>query len=392
MEYHKIQTVFKRNPEDKYKSLLIGEYTLPEFEYLKDNKWIFTEKVDGTNIRVYYENGRVRFGGRTDRAQIPTALIERLQERFYPENVGSIFDDGVCLYGEGYGAKIQKGGGNYRSDQDFVLFDIKIGEYWLQRPDLEAIAEKLGIDIVPILGKGTLTEMVELAKEGFSSTWGLFEAEGFVARPATELKARNGQRIITKIKCRDFRDQFNGRTSAFDAGNLGSSPRSLAITLKEVIWNIYVMTSITKPLANTARTDLVSTQNIALTSKALKTRVNYRRRKMICEKCGLDNLPSLDNKYRCERCNAVLYKTNLKASDYSQFCRSKNCEFFIEWEFDTEFGLFPCKSCIKIGQSYEVKRYPNDCPFINEISQSDDKSPSPCRPKHEVVEEGISKD
>lgn len=202
MEYHKIQTVFKRNPDTKYKNIIIGEYTLPEFEYLKDNKWIFTEKVDGTNIRIYYEDGKVRFGGRTDRAQIPATLVERLIEKFPAEKFEGFGD--ACLYGEGYGAKIQKGGGNYRADQDFVLFDIKIGEYWLQRSSLEEIAKKLEIDIVPILGEGTLIEMVEMAREGFSSTWGLFEAEGIVARPATELKTRNGQRIITKIKCRDF--------------------------------------------------------------------------------------------------------------------------------------------------------------------------------------------
>lgn len=203
MEYHKIQTVFKRDPATSHKNLLIGEYTLPEFEYLKNNKWIFTEKVDGTNIRIYFKNGKVTFAGRTDRAQIPATLVDRLIEKF-PTDKFEGFED-VCLYGEGYGAKIQKGGGNYRADQDFVLFDIKIGEFWLQRPDLEGIAEKLEIDIVPILGKGTLLDMVEQAKEGFPSTWGLFEAEGFVARPATELKTRNGQRIITKIKCRDFR-------------------------------------------------------------------------------------------------------------------------------------------------------------------------------------------
>jgi len=203
MEYHKIQTVFKRDPETKHKSLLMGQYTLPEFEYLKDNKWIFTEKVDGTNIRVYFKDGKVTFGGRTDQAQIPATLFTRLNEVFTPDKFEGFKD--VCLYGEGYGAKIQKGGGNYRADQDFVLFDIKIGEYWLQRPDLEGIADKLGIDIVPILGEGTLIDMVEWAKEGLRSTWGPFEAEGYVARPATELKARNGQRIITKIKCRDFR-------------------------------------------------------------------------------------------------------------------------------------------------------------------------------------------
>ena len=50
-EYHKIQTIFKRDPENKFKTLIYGEFSLPEFEYLKNNTWIFTEKVDGTNIR-----------------------------------------------------------------------------------------------------------------------------------------------------------------------------------------------------------------------------------------------------------------------------------------------------------------------------------------------------
>ena len=46
-EYHKIKTVFKRDPVTKFKTLLEGEFASPEFEYLKNNEWIFTEKVDG---------------------------------------------------------------------------------------------------------------------------------------------------------------------------------------------------------------------------------------------------------------------------------------------------------------------------------------------------------
>lgn len=205
-QYHKIQTVFKRDPMTKFKTLLEGEYSLPEFYYLKDNKWIFTEKVDGTNIRIMFVDGVIRFGGKTDNAQIPTDLANRLNERFNPmvEIFSSVFNSDVCLYGEGYGSKIQKGGGNYREDQDFVLFDIKIGDFWLNRCDVEDIAGKLGIDIVPIVGSGTLKEMVEHAKSGIKSTWGDFQAEGYVARPQVELKTRNGSRIITKIKCRDF--------------------------------------------------------------------------------------------------------------------------------------------------------------------------------------------
>ena len=122
------------------------------------------------------------------------------------DTFNAIFDDAdVCLYGEGYGAKIQKGGGNYRQDQSFVLFDVKIGDWWLQREDVEDVASRMGLDIVPILCSGTLTDMVILASSGFPSKWGDFPAEGIVARPATELKTRSGHRIITKIKHKDFR-------------------------------------------------------------------------------------------------------------------------------------------------------------------------------------------
>lgn len=206
-EYHKIQTVFKRDPTTKHKSLLEGDYSLPEFEYLAKNKWVFTEKVDGTNIRVYFKDGKITFGGRTNNAQIPAQLAERLNDRFLPQ--AERFEEKfrgalVCLYGEGYGPKIQKTGGNYRTDQDFVLFDVAVDGWWLQREDVENIADAFGLDVVPILGEGTLIEMVEQAKAGIKSTWGNFQAEGYVARPATEMNTRSGHRIITKIKCRDF--------------------------------------------------------------------------------------------------------------------------------------------------------------------------------------------
>jgi len=211
IEYHKIQTIFKRNPETNYKTLIYGDYSLPEFKYLRDNEWIYTEKVDGTNIRVMY-NGTIWFGGKTDNAQIPAFLLNRLNEIFLSQMdvFGEIFKDAketlstVCLYGEGYGPKIQKGGGNYRKDQGFVLFDIKIGEWWLQRKDVVDIAMKFGLDIVPIVGSGSLENMVEMAMSGFDSAWGNFKAEGIVARPTVELRGRDGRRIITKIKHKDF--------------------------------------------------------------------------------------------------------------------------------------------------------------------------------------------
>lgn len=205
-QYHKIQTVYKRDPETKFKTLLDDDYSMPEFEYLASNQWTFTEKVDGTNIRVMFNSERLTFAGKTDRAQIPSFLLDRLNQLFSPqiELFKENFPDGVCLYGEGYGAKIQKGGGNYRQDQDFVLFDVKIVDWWLQRHNVMLIADQFNLDIVPVVEFGTLTEMVKIVKTGFTSMWGDFLAEGIVARPTTELKTRSGERIITKAKYKDF--------------------------------------------------------------------------------------------------------------------------------------------------------------------------------------------
>ncbi len=207
-EYHKINTVFKRNPSDKHKSLIVGDFSIPEFEYLKNNDWIFTEKVDGTNIRIIYDGSAstIKFGGKTENAQIPATLVEKLQERFFPQITRfkeKFGEANVCLYGEGYGCKIQSGG-KYRNDTDFVLFDVLIDDWWLQRENIEDIAKYFALDVVPIVGRGTFGDLIDMVKNGFKSSWGDFIAEGIVARPATELRTRAGDRIITKIKHKDF--------------------------------------------------------------------------------------------------------------------------------------------------------------------------------------------
>lgn len=204
MEYHKINSVYKRTPDGK--TMLLGAFAQPEFEYLASNVWVFTEKVDGTNIRVMVgSGGGVTFGGKTDKASIPSKLFARLCERFInSQKLHDKFPDGAVLYGEGYGAGIQKGGGNYRADQDFVLFDVRVGEWWLGRSDVVDVATTLGIDVVPVVGLGTLAEMAAMVSGGFVSQFGLAESEGIVARPQTELRCRDGRRVITKLKTKDF--------------------------------------------------------------------------------------------------------------------------------------------------------------------------------------------
>ena len=206
-EYHKIQTVFKRDPKTNHKTLLEGEYSMPELEYLKDNQWVFTEKIDGTNIRVKWQGEKLSFGGKTDNAPIPTFLYDKLNELFTPEKMDRQFGDAdVCLYGEGFGAKIQKGGGNYiQKGVSFILFDVLIDRWWLRRHDVEIISRDLDIAIVSVVGVGKLDKAIEIARNGFNSSFGKFTAEGLVMRPLVELQTRSGQRIITKIKHKDFK-------------------------------------------------------------------------------------------------------------------------------------------------------------------------------------------
>jgi len=212
-KYEKIETIFSRDMNGT-KKLMPGVFRDPTVEFLATNKWIWTEKVDGTNIRVYWNGHTVSFGGRTDNATIPADLVNRLNELFGGEASAQIFEEAfgekeVILFGEGYGSKIQKGGGNYISNGvDFILFDVLVGENYQEREWVEKTATMFGIKVVPIVGEGTLWEAVAFVKNHPMSTIAEkeYEMEGLVCRPAVELKNRRGERIIVKIKWNDIKE------------------------------------------------------------------------------------------------------------------------------------------------------------------------------------------
>lgn len=214
--YCKINTMFKRDTSKAGRNRIIpGDWATPELDYLSGNDWVFTEKVDGTNIRVFWGDGVRTYGGRTDNAQLPAVLLPRLDEIFATDRLKKAFEYGpVMFYGEGYGPKIQSGARYTEAAEhqhDFVLFDVEVlsqdGWLWLEYPNVEDIAAKLGIPVVPVIGSGTLEDAAKLAENGFASRWNdALQAEGIVARPAVDLMSRRGERLITKIKAKDYRD------------------------------------------------------------------------------------------------------------------------------------------------------------------------------------------
>jgi hypothetical protein len=205
-EYHKINSIYKR---DEKKQFIIGDYSCPEYKYLENNLWVGTEKIDGTNIRIFYdgETKAVLYNGKTNEANTPKFLLDKLYELFTIDKMVSVFSDtSVTLYGEGFGARIQKGGGNYiPNGVSFILFDVVIDGWILQRNDVDDIAKKLDIMSVPVVKKDTLLNLIEFIKrKEFNSTFGNFLAEGIVCVPEVEMFNRKGERIITKIKHKDF--------------------------------------------------------------------------------------------------------------------------------------------------------------------------------------------
>lgn len=209
-EYHKIATLYNRSMSGNRK-LIEGEFSGPTVEYLKDNQWIFTEKIDGTNVRVLWDGHTVTFGGRTDKAEIPKPLQEELDLIFenntMEEMLEQIFGEKqVLIFGEGYGEKIGKYGSLYRSGCGFIVFDIMIDEVLLERKNVEEICKNLGLDIVPIMLVGTLEDAVKFVKQKPASviSENTKEIEGVVGVPAVPVYDRMGKRTIVKIKICDF--------------------------------------------------------------------------------------------------------------------------------------------------------------------------------------------
>lgn len=231
MLYPKIETLYDRDP-DTFK-VIPGRLRCPEFGLV--SKWLVTEKIDGTNIRVHLTCAcqgycsdcgstggcviapRVKFQGRTDNAQTPPFLLEELQRMFPVDKVQAAFDPGVnvTLFGEGYGARIQKGGGDYREGVSFRLFDVVVHDenrnWWLTWDNVEDVAEKLGINTVPVLTRGENLEQAAKFVSGLSSV-ALMEKvkgpirahEGIVAQTDPLLFDRRGHRVVWKLKARDL--------------------------------------------------------------------------------------------------------------------------------------------------------------------------------------------
>jgi hypothetical protein len=198
------------------------------------DKWHVTQKIDGMNIRIKLDDPPPDTGGygelhtimgRTDKAQLPGDLVSHINELLpdsYRELVYPMCD--VWLYGEGYGAGIQKGG-HYRDDKGFILFDILVASpeeqnaWWLPWHEVRNIAQLLNLGTVPVLGEDVpLESLTSYALGGTYILDGekplgdrdLFE--GIVATTQPALYTHRGDRIKVKVKRKDIAKSIEKHT------------------------------------------------------------------------------------------------------------------------------------------------------------------------------------
>lgn len=209
-EYPKTETLYERN-KDTFK-VIPGNFRSPEFSLV--NRWLVTEKVDGTNVRVaLLPDDTVFYGVRTDAAQMPPFLLQMLRDTLPRDLLVKVLriDEArpvVTLFGEGYGERIQKRGGKYRKGVSFRLFDVRVGPVWLEWDSVSQIAERLGIKTVPVLGTMTTEKAIDnvslesrvMAEEGGTRA----AHEGVVCRTFPLLLDRMGRRVMWKLKAKDF--------------------------------------------------------------------------------------------------------------------------------------------------------------------------------------------
>ena len=244
--YQKINTIFMRDAKNVI--MPYEPFVEPEFEYLRGLKWRAEEKIDGTNMRIevtkvpIWDGGvegrtingvefKVRIAGKTDNAQIPKNLLKHMQEKYPDEKVLAALGlkefipveewenehnwltyeqipNIYTIYGEGYGEGIQSGGWYIKGGNEFIVFDVKVNDIYLKTNVRDEIAAKLGAPVVPLVGYFTLDEAIEFVRNGFRSLIAQNPdakmAEGLVLRTDPCLRNRMGNRIIVKIKYKDF--------------------------------------------------------------------------------------------------------------------------------------------------------------------------------------------
>lgn len=205
--YKKIPNVFMF--DERYRTIF---GFIDPFKTLANIIWIGTEKVDGTNTRVMWDGHQISIAGRLETSILPPFVTEYLNSIFLTQEMEYVFEQmfgekKVTIYGESYGCKVQTNGHKYIADGvGFIVFDITIDGYELNRKNVDDISGRLGLKSVPIVFEGNLIAAKNFISEHPASSLNPeHEMEGLVLTPCVDIYDREGKRLCCKLKYRDMK-------------------------------------------------------------------------------------------------------------------------------------------------------------------------------------------
>jgi len=172
------------------------------------------EKIHGTSARVKMKDGNLTFfsGGAPHENFVSLFDVGKLTSKFIELGL-----DNCTVYGEAYGGKMQGMRDTYGNELKFIVFEVNVGGRWLNVPDAEEIAHKLGLEFVHYkrvsadlasLDAERDAPSVQAVRNGIEKP---MPREGIVIRPIIEVTKNNGDRIIAKHKTENFRETQHHR-------------------------------------------------------------------------------------------------------------------------------------------------------------------------------------
>lgn len=168
------------------------------------------EKIHGTSAHIGWKHDEKKiyfFSG----GENHNNFLKLFDEAFLKAKFEELFlDVDVVVFGEAYGGKQQGMSHTYGKELKFIVFDVKVGEVWLNVPNAEDVAHKLGLEFVHydkiLVNLENLevhrdADSVQAIRNGMGAG---HKREGIVCRPLTEMRINNGDRVICKYKPDEF--------------------------------------------------------------------------------------------------------------------------------------------------------------------------------------------
>lgn len=268
-------------------------------EILAFRKCYATEKVHGTSAHVSYdgETKEIRyFSGESKPAFEAFFDKPKLKELFEALELETA---NITVYGECYGGKVQGMSSTYGKEVRFIVFEVRINEYWQNVDRAKYWADRLELEFVPYkiipatikrfdAERAKFSEVAERRGCGTDK-----KREGIVLRPLIEYQHQNGGRLLAKYKNEIFSERKSKRdtksdpklqllkSNAKEAAEEWVTPMRLLHVLDKISGEVKDMTRTREVIGEMLEDVIAESQNELAVSDQLRCAISARTGKIL---------------------------------------------------------------------------------------------------------------